>query len=261
MRDFLPSEVGVAVFVAFAIQVGAGLALRAASLEQHAALPDIDKGAAAPVRVIPVLDEDAPILKLGGKKKAKLPDRWLKQTPKPIVEQKAFVSPKADKTEAAIPPPDMKVAEAGTEPPPPDAEVAKQVDTEITTPTDAGPANTDVEGHENGSKEGTETDPLKARAVDIWRSKIAGWFQRGFHCPDLGLPEDEMKKFRVGVSVQLSNDGTVTGYSMGSSGKPEIDAAARARMEAAKGGTIPPRPENYPDITLHQISITLVCKQ
>src|SRR5690242_1920715 len=107
MRDFLPSEVGVAIFVALAIQIGAGLALRAAALEQHAALPDIDKGAATPVRVIPVLDEDAPILKLGSKgKKPKLPDRWLKQTPKPLVEQKAFVSPQADKTEAAIPPPD-----------------------------------------------------------------------------------------------------------------------------------------------------------
>jgi len=32
-------------------------------------------------------------------------------------------------------------------------------------------------------------------------------------------------------------------------------------MDASKGGQIPPRPENYPDIVLHQISVTLVCKQ
>jgi hypothetical protein len=262
VRDFLPSEVAIAVGVALLIQGAAGVALRMANLDKHGALSEIDKGTAVPVRVIPVLDEDLPALKLGGKKqKYKLPDKWLKQTPKPRVEQKAFASTKADKTEAGIPDKEIKMADAGTEPPPPDADIAKKVDTEITEAVDSGaPANTDVEGHADGTKEGTETDPLKARAVDQWRSRIAGWFQRGFKCPELGLDEGEMKKLRVGASVQLANDGTVTGYSMSSSGRPEVDAAARARLDAAKGNSIPPKPENYPDIKLNQISVTLVCK-
>ncbi|MEJ7734895.1 MAG: energy transducer TonB [Polyangiaceae bacterium] len=262
MRDFMPSEIAIAIGVALLVQGGAAVALRMSDLDKQGLASEIDKGTAAPVRVIPVLDEDLPLLKLGGKKqKYKLPDKWNKSAPKPLVEQKAFVSPKADKTEAGIPDKDVKVADAGTEPIPPDADVAKQVDVEVTEATDAGAvANTDTEGHANGSKEGTETDPLKARAVDQWRSRIASWFQRGFSCPQMGLDDAEMKKLRVGVSVQLSGDGTVTGYSMSSSGRPEVDAAARARMDAAKGNAIPPKPENYPDIKLNQISVTLVCK-
>ena len=258
MRDFLPSEMAIAVGVALLIQGGAGVALRMANLN-HAAMPEIDKGGATPVRVIPVIDEELPALKLGGKKvKYKLPDKWLKQTPKPLAEQKAHVSTKADKTEQGIPDKDIKVAEAGTEPMP-DAEVAKSVDTPVTQDTDAAPSNTDTEGHASGVKEGTETDPLKARAVDQWRARIAGWFQRGFSCASVGLPDEELKKLRVSASVQISG-GTVSGYSMGSSGNPQVDAAARARLDAAKGQSIPPKPENYPDIQLNQISVTLVCK-
>lgn len=259
----MPSEIAIAIGVALLVQGGAAVALRMADLDKHADTPLIDKGAATPVRVIPVMDEDLPLLKLGSKKKYKLPDKWNKSPPKPLVEQKAFVSPKADKTEAGIPDKEVKVADAGTEPIPPDADVAKKVDVEVTESSDAGAAqaSNDTEGHESGSKEGTETDPLKARAVDQWRSRIAGWFQRGFSCGDLGLEDDELKKLRVGVSVQLSGDGTVTGYSLGgSSGRPEVDAKARARMDAAKGNAIPPKPENYPDIMLTQISITLACK-
>lgn len=260
--DFLPHEIALACLLAIAIHVGAAFALRAAALTSRAAMPEIDRGTATPVRVVPVLDLDAPMLKLGGKRdRMKLPDRWLRQQPKQRVEQKAFPTPKAEKTEAAIPAPDVKVADAGTEPPPPDAEVAKQVDTELPQPIDAGPpSNVDVEGHADGVKEGTETDPLKARAVDVYRSRIAGWFQAGFHCPDTGLPDDELKKLRVGATVQIGGGRTVTGYSMASSGNAAVDAAARARLDGAKGNQIPPPPENYPDVEVHTIQVTLVCK-
>src|SRR6185503_18781823 len=134
MRDFLPSEFAIAVGVALLVQGGAGVALRMANLNAGDA-PEIDKGTATPVRVIPVIDEDLPMLKLGGKKqKYKLPDKWLKQTPTPLAEQKAHVSTKADKTEKGIPDKEIKVAEAGTEPMP-DAEVAKAVDTPVTQDT------------------------------------------------------------------------------------------------------------------------------
>ena len=260
MRDFLASELAIALGAALLVQGSAAVALRMANIHKMGFAPEVDPGSAVPVRVIPVIDEDLPLLKLGGKKqKYKLPDRWVKPTPQQRVEQKAFASTKADKSADAIPDKEVKMADAGTEPPPPDAEVAKQVDQEITEAIDASTANTDVEGHQDGVKEGTETDPLKARAVDQWRARIASWFQKGFKCPELGLPDEEMKKMRVSASVQLA-DGTVSGYSMGTSGKPEVDAAARARLDAAKGNTIPPKPENYPDIKLNQISVTLVCK-
>lgn len=260
--SFRPSEIALAVALAVMVQVAAVVALKASNLDKSAVVPEIDKGAAVPVRVTPVLDLDAPMLKLGGKRdKMKLPDRWVRQTPKRRVEEKAFVSPKAGKTEQDIPPPEMKIADAGTEPPPPDAEVTKQVETEVAEVADAAPAaNVDTPGHSDGVKEGTETDPLKARAVDLYRARIAGWFSSRFRVSGSGLPQEELVKLRVLASVQLA-DRRVVSYTITPSGNAAFDAAARSMLEGAKGAEIPPPPENYPDTVQNQISLTLVCRE
>lgn len=263
VRDFEPHEIALAALSGLLALVAMIVVLRYANVSRPAALPEVDKGSATPVRVVPVLDLDSPLLKLGGKRnKAKLPDRWVRQTPKPRVEEKAFVSPKAGKTIDDIPAPEVKIADAGTEPPPPDAEVAKEVDTEIVEPVDAGePANVDQEGHSDGVAEGTETDPLKARAVDLYRSRIASWFSSRFRVSGSGLSQEELVKYRVGASVELTEDRRVAGYTLVPSGSAAFDAAARAMLEAAKGEQIPPPPENYPDTVQRQISLTLICKE
>ncbi|KYF54957.1 energy transducer TonB, partial [Sorangium cellulosum] len=231
-------------------------------LSATAAAPEIDKGPSVPVKVIPVLDMDTPLLKLGGKRdRMKLPDRWVRQTPKPRVEQKAFVSPDAGKTEEDIPPPEVKVADAGTAPPPPDAEVARQVDIELDPKTDAGEApNVDQEGHADGVKEGTETDPLKARAVDLYLARIAGWFSSRFRVSGSGLPPEELTKHRPRAVIVLS-DGQMVSYTLTPSGNPVFDAAAQATLEGAKGQALPPPPENYPDLGQKQVSVTFVCRE
>lgn len=262
-RDFEPHEIALAIFSGL-LALGAMItALRFANLESTAALPEIDKGASIPVRVTPVLDLDSPLLKLGGKKtRAKLPDRWVRQTPKPRVERKAFVSPKAGKTVEDVPPPEVAIADAGTEPPPPDAELALQVDTPVTEVVDAGePANVDQEGHADGVAEGTETDPLKARAVDLYRARIAAWFSSRFRVTGSGLPQEELVKYRVVATVQLTEDHHVAGYVIVPSGNATFDAAARSMLESTKGDAIPPPPENYPDTVQRQISLTLICKE
>lgn len=260
--DFRGSDLALAIGIALVIEVGAAIAIRASGLDHDAMAPAIDKGTATPVRVVPVLDLDSPLLKLGGKRdKMKLPDRWLKPKPKKRVEEKAFVSTKADKTVEAIPSKDIPIADAGTEPPPPDADITKQVDTPDVPEVDASaPANVDVEGHEDGVKEGTETDPLKARAVDLYRARIAAWFSSRFRVTGSGLPEEELTKYRVQASVQLS-DRQVTSYSITPSGNAAFDAAARATLEGAKGSQIPPPPENYPDTIQNQINVTFVCQK
>jgi hypothetical protein len=260
--DFRPMEWAAAITTALAVLVAAGVAIRVAALDRPAALPEIDKGVAVPVKVIPVLDLDAPLLKLGGKRdKMKLPDRWVRQAPKPRVEQRAFVSTKAGKTEQDIPPPEVKIADAGTPAPPPDAEVAKQVDTPIEATPDAAPvANVETEGHQDGVKEGTETDPLKARAVDLYRARISGWFSSKFRVSGSGLGPEEISKPRVGALVQISADRTVVSYTLTPSGNATFDAAARAMLDSTKGQSLPPPPENYPDIVQSQIQITLVCR-
>jgi len=260
--DFTPSDFAVALFVALAIQAAAAMAIRKANLSSQAAAPAIEKGE-IPVKVIPVLDMDTPLLKLGGKRdKMKLPDRWVRQTPKPRVEEKAFVTPKAGKTEEDIPPPEVKIADAGTEVPPPDAEVAKEVDTEIDpTQIDAGdPANVDQEGHQDGVAEGTEADPLKARAVDLYLARIAGWFSSRFRVSGSGLSADELTKYKPRAVIILSG-GRMQSYSLTPSGNPTFDAAARATLEGAKGQSLPPPPENYPDLGEKQVAVTFVCRE
>jgi outer membrane biosynthesis protein TonB len=263
LSDFRPSELGVAVLCGLAVLGSAGVALSAAALDRPAAAPEIDKGTAMPVRITPVLDLDAPLLKLGGKRDpGKLPDRWVTPSPRPRVERRAFVSAKASKEEIDAPPPEVKMAEPATKPPPPDAEIAKQVDTPAVTPVDAGvPANVDQEGHADGVKEGTETDPLKARAVDLYRARIAGWFSNRFRVSGSGLPKDELVKVRVSAAVDIGADRTVSGYSIVPSGNAAFDAAARATLESSRGQPLPPPPENYPDVVQHRINVTFVCRQ
>lgn len=263
LEDFQPTEFAVAVFFASAVMLGAGFALSASALDRPAVVPEINHGQAIPVRVVPVLDLDAPMLKLGGKRDhAKLPDRWVKQAPKARVEQKAFVSSQAGKTADDIPPPEVKIADAGTKAPPPDAEIAKQVDTPSVTLPEAGPpANVDQVGHADGVKEGTETDPLKAHAVDLYRARIIGWFSGRFRVSGSGLPQAELGKYRAAASVQLSPDRQVVSYTLTPSGNPIFDAAAKATLEGVKGQTIPPPPENYPDTLQSQIHLTFVCRE
>jgi len=259
--DFRRYEVALALAAAFALQAGAIFALRAVNLDRKAEAPEIDKGPSVPVKVVPVLDLDAPSLKLGGKRdRMKLPDRWIKPKPKPRVEEKAFVSTKAEQTEEAIPPKEIEVAKSETPVPPPEAEVAKAVETPIEAqPKEEPPPNVDTEGHEDGVKGGTETDPLKARAVDIYREKIRGWFSRRFRVSGSGLPAEEITKFRVVATVTLSGGRSVAGYSIVPSGNAAFDSAARAALDSAKGDELPPPPENYPDIVQNQISLTFTC--
>jgi hypothetical protein len=255
-------EIAIAVSFALAVECTAALALSASAIDRPAMMPEVDKGAAVPVKVVPVLDLDSPLLKLGGKKdKYKLPDRWVRQTPIQRVEEKVFVSPKAGKNAKDIPPPDKKLADAGTKPPPEDAAVAKQVDTPmIDVPDAAPPSNVDTEGHADGVKEGTETDPLKARAVDLYRARIAGWFSSRFRVSGSGLAGDELTKYRVRATVELSGR-TVASYTVTPSGNAAFDAAARQTLESVKGQEIPPPPENYPDVVQKTIQVTFVCKE
>ena len=262
--DFRPGDIAISMLFGFAVLAGAALALRQASLDRPAAATEIDHGAAIPIRVTPVLDLDAPLLKLGGKHNpAKLPDRWLRQTPRPRVERRAFVSSKASKDEQDAPPPDVKMAAASAKPPPPDAELVKQADV---TPTasasaSAAPANVPVEGHADGVKGGTEVDPLKARAVDIYRAKIAAWFSSRFRVSGSGLGKADLLKYRVSAVVSVGPDRTVTGYTIVPSGNAAFDAAARTTLEGSRGQSLPPPPENYPDVAQSQINVTFVCRE
>lgn len=208
-----------------------------------------------PMQVRPVLDE-LPLLKLGGKKKAKLPDMWRKNPPVQRFEASSAPSTKAAKTPDKIP--ETPLAKADAAAPPPDAEVAKQVDQTLLDTPDAAAPTVEGEGSPDGVKEGTETDPLKARAISAYQAKLIGWFNARFRPPDSGIPCAELKKLSSGVVVNVGGDRHVAGFSVGSpSGNAIFDERVRTTMERVVGEELPPPPPLYPDILSSTLSFRL----
>jgi len=201
-----------------------------------------------PIAVKPVLDE-LPLLKLGGKKvKAKLPEMWKKNPPVQRFEERSAPSALADKSPNAIPTSPLAPADAAA--PPPDAEVAKEVDQTL---LDAGPdaaPTVEGEGAADGVKEGTETDPMKARVRSSYFGKVMGWFQVRFQPPVGEVPCEELKKLKSSVNVTLAPDHlTITGYSIASpSGNAGFDARVKTTMDRIVGQQIPPPPPLYPEL-------------
>ncbi len=256
-KSFSPVDLGVALAGAAIVEVSLFVVLAVGGADSLTIKAARDTTPAeVPIAVKPVMDE-LPLLKLGGKKvRAKLPDMWKKQAPVKQYEAKSAPSPDAKKTPDAIP--TAPVATADAEAPPPDAEVVAQVDPDLQK-IDAAPDAPQVEGPgaANGVKEGTETDPLKARAVSQYRMKVIGWFTRRFHVAPGSIPCDQLKGLRSTATATLSPDGTVTGYAVGSaSGNAVFDADVRAAMDSAKGQQVPPPPPLYPDILGSSLSLS-----
>lgn len=245
---FTQREVWLSVLFALFME-GAVLVLLASSENDTKITAAIEEELAkeVPIKVKPVLD-DLPLLKLGGKKKMrqKLPDIWKKRPPVRRFEEKSAPSEAAKDSPEAIP--TSKLAERDAEAPPPDAELAKEVDQELLDATPDSDPVEEGEGAPDGVKEGTETDPLKARAVNLYRLKLIGWFTARFRPPVGEIPCEELKKLSSSVSVNVGPDRSVASYSAAPSGNAIFDAKVRSTMDSLKGQQLPPPPPLYPDI-------------
>jgi hypothetical protein len=245
---FAPSELFLAGAVAALIEVGMiVLVLWAGANTAHIRAKEPEPPAPQPIKVTPVLDE-LPLLKLGGKKvKTKLPEMWKKQPPVQRYQEQSAPSQHASKSPDAIP--TSPLAKLDAEAPPPDAETAKEVDQLL---LDAGPdaaPTVEGEGAADGVKEGTETDPLKARAVSQYMAKILAWFNARFTPPVGEIPCEELKRLRASVAVNVGGDRTVTGFNVRSpSGNAIFDARVQKVMQGVVGAELPPPPPLYPDI-------------
>lgn len=255
---FKPREVMVALLLAFLVE-GATLLLwiYAGAGSVHVRAEQLEAPKEIPIAVKPVIDE-LPLLKLGGKKQAKLPDMWKKQAPVQRFEESSAPSAKAKSSPDAIP--SSKLTPLDASAPPPDAETAKEVDQTL---LDAGPdaaPTVEGEGAADGVKEGTEADAMKARIVSQYQAKLAAWFNARFRPPQ---PEDkaaceEMKKMSASAVVSVSGERSVAGYSISRvSGNAEFDARVRSTLDAARGETLPPPPPLYPDILGSSLPVRL----
>jgi len=249
-------EVALAFLLAFSVEAGILLIwIYAGAGSAHVVPAAIEGPKEIPIAVKPVVDE-TPLLKLGGKKKAKLPDMWKKQAAVQRFEETSAPSAKASKSPEAIP--SSKLTPLDASAPPPDAEVAKQVDQTLTDAAPDAAPTVQGEGTADGVKEGTEADPLKARAVSQYYGKLQGWFNARFRPPSEGAPCDELKKLGASVVVSVGGDRSVAGYSLVKpSGNAEFDSRVRSMLDGARGEQLPPPPPLYPDILGQSLPLRL----
>jgi hypothetical protein len=246
---YTASEIGWAWTTALSMQIGFFALLVIAGKNKHtikAVEAELTKE--VPIAVRPVID-DLPLLKLGGKRvRSKLPDMWRKAAPVQRFEDTSAPSTKAAKTPEAIASTPLTKPDAA--PPPPDAEVAKQVDQVL---TDAAPPPPNApavqgEGSPDGVKEGTETDPLKARVLSQYQAKILGWFNARFRQPTQ-IECETLKGLRASVVVNIGADRQVASYSIvRPSGNDVFDGAVKSSMDNNVGQQLPPPPPLYPDL-------------
>jgi len=256
--SFTELEIAAAISGSFLIHVLFLVVLVAMGLRARIPEPERVTERPEPIAVKPVLDE-LPLLKLGGKKpqKLKLPDMWTKQAPAVRrYEARSAPSPDAKDDPRAIPKSPLAIGDA--EAPPPDAEIAAKVDELQPDASDSdAEATVEGEGSPDGVKEGTETDPLKARAVSQYTMKILAWFNARFSPPDTGAPCEELKAMSASVSVSVGGDRTVAGYVVTRpSGNPTFDGKVRSTMDAIVGQQLPPPPPLYPDILGTTVPVT-----
>lgn len=245
---FLPRELALALILAAAVEAGLfGLFVVAGIDKAKVAAHEVQAPEEMPIAVKPVMD-DLPLLKLGSKKvKAKLPDMWTKQAPVRRFEETSAPSEKAEKTVQAIP--TSHVATKDAEAPPPDAAIAKQVDQKL---VDAGAPkeepNLPTEGAADGVKNGTETDPLKARAANLYAAKLIQWFQNRFQRPT-GMPCEVIHALTATAQITVGPDRTITGFTfVKPSGNGDFDERVKTSLQAEVGQELPPPPPLYPDL-------------
>lgn len=255
---FKPREVVMALLLAFVVEAGFLLLwiyFGQGSVQVKAV--ELEAPKEVPIAVKPVIDE-LPLLKLGGKKKAKLPDMWKKQAPVQRFEESSAPSAKASKSPEAIP--SSKLAPLDASAPPPDAETAKQVDQTLTDAAPDAAPTVEGEGTADGVKEGTEADPLKARAVSAYKAKLLGWFNARFRPPEAPADKaacEELRKLSAASVVNISGDRSVGGYTLSRpSGNAAFDERVKATLDGARGETLPPPPPLYPDILNESLPVT-----
>jgi hypothetical protein len=126
-------------------------------------------------------------------------------------------------------------------------------------PRAPAPASTTL-GAANGSADGTEVDPLKARAADTYRGQLASWFASRFAIRGK-VPFETLKTLHATATIQ-TGDRRVTGFSMiESSGNAVFDDEVRALLSGiqSSGLDLPAPPPAYPDMLSSSVTVSFRC--
>jgi hypothetical protein len=253
-HPFHALDITIAVSVAILAQLGFVAAFSLPSPDPVQA--DISNDNSQPIAVA-----ITPVLKLGTKTPTRLPPRW--QRRKPVAartEPAALPSPLAEKTPEAIP--KTRVADASAAPIDRDAGAAEQPNPTAAA-IDAGAVSTasSTLGSEQGAANGTEADPLKARAADMYRASLASWFAAHFQIRGK-VPYDKLKRLRAAAMVTVTGDRKMGSFTLvRPSGDPTFDAEVRATLSRiqSSGAELPAPPPMYPDMLGQSLPVGFQC--
>ena len=256
-RTFDAQDITLACAVALFVQVAFVVAF---SLPAPAMVEaDISNENAKPIAVA-----ITPILKLGSQTPNAKPSPWVRRKPPPPKTQGPTPSPLAEKTPEAIPtakkPESAPTVDAGK--PQPLASAAP-TETPLTPPAEsatAAPAAS-TEGSEQGASNGTEADPLKAHAVDMYRVQLAQWFVSRFGIRGK-IPFDRLKGLAGVATVTVTPDRKLGSFSIVKpSGDSTFDDEVRATLSHIEGsGTeLPAPPPAYPELLGKSFPIQFRC--
>ncbi len=207
------------------------------------------------VRPIAIAITPVALMKLGSQTPGKLPASWQRRPPPPK-EQAAQPSTRADTDVAPRTPLEAGVARTDAAP----------VPSALAGPEAAGDASADSSASSNlgsatGAAHGTETDPLKGRAADLYRAQLASWFLAHFTIRGK-VPFETLQKLRGEALVSITDERRVGGYSIiGLSGNPVFDAEVEATLARirASGAELPPPPPLYPDMLGKTLPVGFRC--
>lgn len=252
-HTFEAQEITIACALALLAQLGfvAAFSLPSPKLVQA----DISNENAQPIAVA-----ITPVLKLGTKNPKNLPNQWTRK--KPVAaksEPAALPSPQAEKTPEAIP--KTNVPDASVAPVVSDAGAREQPNP--TAAADSGAVSTasSVQGSEQGAANGTEADPLKARAADMYRAQLASWFASRFQIRGK-IPFDKLKTLHASAVVTVTPDRKVGSFSVvRPSGDSTFDAEVQATLARIQGSgaELPAPPPMYPEMLGQSLPVGFQC--
>ncbi|MCA9653384.1 MAG: TonB C-terminal domain-containing protein [Myxococcales bacterium] len=290
-RDLRPSDLLLGLGVAAAVLGLAGFTLDVARLRHRVDLPPVDPGLGVPIAVRPILDLPSAGSAGGGGGTAMVPASWARA---PAVGSGTGAGPEAVVAEAAaggapggaarrhggrssalgsaLP----SVEELGEDPSEPGpgqgegvgaegADDAPMVGGASGDGSEAGGAGGDG-GAGGGAGEGDGPggdgeDPRAARAVALYRDRLARWLAARFSVRGSGLSREQLRRQRVRAILRIAEDGTVADFEVIDSGNAAFDQGARAALESVRGLPLPIPPDHYPTAIPREIHVSFVCKE
>jgi hypothetical protein len=254
-RTFSAGDISLALAVAAAAQLA--LILLFSLPPPKLIEADISNDNAQPIAI-----SITPVLKLGSKNPTHVPAAWRRKVPAAAPTRGAVPSPLAEKTVEAIP--KTSISDAGivhkTLPDAQPMEVPTQAVTETTLPPTTASALA-TQGSEQGSVSGTETDPLKARAADMYRAQLQAWFGSQFDVRGK-LPFERLRTLHALASVTVSDDRKVVSFSIEKrSGDDIFDGQVQATLARIQGtgAELPAPPLMYPDMLRRTLPVGFSC--